>query len=129
MPHDAAPAEAPPAPGRGGRRQLRWGAVGGLAALAYVAAVVGDALLLAADGQAYTDLHRWLDGLGPRLVLALVLLGALVHLLDGARRLVVAAVAPVAAERLRLGVVFLTGALGVPLVVAVLWPALDGVVG
>ena len=121
----------PPSPASG-RRRVRWGAVGGLAALAYVVAVAVDALVLAADGGAYTDLHRRLDGLGPRLVLALVLVGALGHLLDGGRRLVVDGprLAPsrraVLDARARLVVAFLVGALGVPLAAAVLWPATGG---
>ena len=127
----AVDARAPGPPGRStGRRRLRWGAVGGVAAVTYVVALTADAVLLTADGSTYTDVHARLDGTIPRAVVALVLIGVLGHALDGLRRLAVAAgVRAVTEARLRVAVAFLLPALGIPLVAAVLWPALEGTVG
>jgi succinate dehydrogenase/fumarate reductase cytochrome b subunit len=113
--------EPPPAPTA--RRRVRWGAIAGVAVLAYV--VVLSVALVGLDHR--TRFNRWsevFDSLGARLVLCLVVLAALFHTLDGIRRLVVE-FAPSTVRhdvRMRTGVLFLTWALVIPAGVMIVGP-------
>lgn len=119
-----APPPAPPA----ARRRVRWGAVAGLVLFAYAAWAAVDLVLAGVARSAFNRLHELYASFLGRTVIAVVVVAALFHLLDGLRRLAEEA-RPAWARRdpaLRTAVAFATAALGVPAVAVVLWPTVQG---
>jgi hypothetical protein len=101
-------------------RRLRWSAVAGAAALAYVVVVALDAVVLAVDRELFTRVHEAARSLPIATVGAIVAFGVVHHVLDGLARLVGERQRPWMQPAVNL----LTFALGIPVAVAVLWPSL-----
>lgn len=100
----------------------------GLVLFAYAAWAVVDLVLAGVARASFNRLHELYASFLARAVIAVVVVAALFHVLDGVRRLV-EEVRPAWVGRdatLRAGVAFATAALGVPAVVVVLWPTVQG---
>ncbi len=120
------PASSPLPPA--GRRRVRWGAVAGLVLFAYAAWAAIDLVLAGVARSTFNRLHELYASFLGRAVIAVVVVAALFHALDGLRRLV-EEVRPTWARRdaaLRTTVAFTTAALGVPAIAVVLWPTVQG---
>lgn len=111
-----------PGVGAGSRRV----GVAAVLAAAYVLGVTVDRLLLVTDGSAFLDWRARLDGVVGRAALAVVVVGVLFHALDGLRRLAGRTAAQ--DRRLAAAAAFLTWALGLPIALVVLWPAVQELV-
>lgn len=109
----------------GGRRGAGLTAVAGTLTLVYVVGTALDLLLLGFDPARYNAVHRNLDGFAARTVLALVGFAVVFHAADTVGRAAVD-LRP-AWGRHRAGIDatgrFVAVAAGVPVAVAILWPA------
>jgi hypothetical protein len=107
----------------GGRSRLT--TVAGALTLVYVVAAALDLILLGTDPVRFNRLHLDLDGLGPRLVVAVLCAAVVLHAADGLGRAVVDLRPSLAGRRMAAAVAgrFVGTAAAVPVAVAVVWPA------
>jgi len=102
----------------------RWARVGGAVSLAYLVWYVLDLLLYAQAPSTFNAAHRLYGNVGVRAILAVVLLGILVHGTDG-MRVTLIDLRPRLVSRdpwLRAAARFVTFAVWIPMALALFWP-------
>ena len=111
----------------GVRRQVRWGALAGTLVFVYTAFLAVQIAAVGFDNnRLYTRLHQLEGNVVSRAVLAVVLVAALFHGLNGLRVTLVGMSARLARHDrgLHTAVQFLTFAVGVPGAFVILWPSI-----
>jgi succinate dehydrogenase hydrophobic anchor subunit len=118
---------ADPAPGG---RQVRWGAVSGIVVYGWVVAWAVGLVVLQVGRSSFNRYYDLLGNAVARVALAVVVVAALFHTLDGLRRLSAGSSSAMRRhdETLQVVCLFVTFALGVPAALVILWPRLDGVI-
>lgn len=107
-------------------RRSRLSVVAAYSALAFVVWYVVDLAVMRADPTRFIDVHRVMGHLVVRLLIVAVWFGLLVHGLDGLRVTIRDAVPDRARlmPRLDAAVQFLTCAVGIPVALVIVWPAI-----
>lgn len=109
------------------RRTIRWGALAGTVTFLYVVFFAIEIAVAGLSPRVYNRLHQIQGNAFSRLVLALVVLAAIFHGLNGLR-VTVCDMAPklnAHEQGMRFAVQFLTFAVGIPAAFVVLWPSIS----
>lgn len=112
--------------GAGEPGSTRLAAIAGVVVFLYALWWAGSLAVAAFSPASFNGLQRGYRSIGVRAALAVVALAAVHHLTHGIARLVSAeAPGTERAARARTAATFLTGALGLPVALVVLWPAVS----